>query len=52
MIYALYDLHQRITEDPMDVLEFTYLMNRLVFQHLLEKRESDGTDEAETNDGP
>ncbi len=52
MIYALHDLHQRITEDPMDVLEFTYLMNRLVFQHLLEKRDSNGTDEAETDDCP
>ena len=52
MIYALYDLHQRITEDPMDVLEFTYLMNRLVFQHLLEKRDSNGTDEAEKDDCP
>lgn len=36
MVYAVYMMYKRITDDDVDVLGFTHLMNRLIFQALME----------------
>lgn len=39
MIYAAWVLYKRITGDEIDILEFTYVANRLVVQKLREEAE-------------
>lgn len=38
-IIAISNLHNRITGDKKNYLEFSYLVNQLIVQHIIEQRE-------------
>lgn len=40
MIYAQWVLYQRITGDDTDIFGFTHLCNRLIFQRLVEEKDT------------
>ena len=41
MIYAMWVLYRKITGEEIDVLGFTHIANRLVFQKFIEERNID-----------
>lgn len=40
-IMAVSSLHGRVTDDSKSFLEFSYLVNRLIVQHIIEQREDE-----------
>ncbi len=41
MIYAVWVLYRKITGDDVDIMGFTHIANRLIFQKLMEERAED-----------
>ena len=41
MVYALNMFFDEVTGQEVDIIDFTHLLNKLVVQHLLEKKEGD-----------
>lgn len=37
MVFALKMLFSKVTEQDIDIIDFTHLLNKLVFQHLMDK---------------
>lgn len=41
MVFALNMFFNKVTGQDIDVIDFTHLMNKLVFQHLMDERNED-----------
>lgn len=41
MLYAMTYMYQRITEDDIDIIGFTHILNRLAIQDVMKEKEED-----------